>query len=78
MVWNHVCLKVRRLWNGGVVWLRVSMIDGLGSIRKGLLHCHQFYKLLVFLLQYSFSYSCVKAVFLNLQKLRLETLPPST
>lgn len=54
------------------------MINGLGSIRKGLLHCHQFYKLLVFLLQYSFSYSCVEAVFLNLQKLRLETLPPST
>lgn len=54
------------------------MIDGLRSILKGLLHCHQFYKLFVFLLQYNFSYSCVKAVVLNVQKLCLETLPPST
>lgn len=54
------------------------MIDGLRSVCKGLLHCHQFYKLLVFLLQYSFSCSCVKAEFLNLQKMCLEILPPST
>lgn len=70
--------KCVHLWNGSVVWLGVSMIDGLRSIHKGLLHCHQFYKLLVFLLQCSFAYSCIKTVFLNLKMLCLKTLLPST
>lgn len=42
------------------------MIDMLRSIRKDLLHSHQFYKLLVFLLQYSFASSGVKTVFVFL------------
>lgn len=39
------------------------MIDVLRSIRNDLLHCHQFYKLLVFLLQSTFASSGAKIVF---------------
>lgn len=63
VVWTDVCLKVRGTWNGGVVWLGDSMIDVLRSIHKDLLHCHQFYRLPVFLLQHSFAASGAKIVF---------------
>lgn len=39
------------------------MIDVLKSIHKDLLHCHQFYKLLVFLLQYSLASSGAEIMF---------------
>lgn len=62
-MWTDVCLKVLGRWNGCVMWLGVRVIDVLRSIHKDLVHCHQFYKLLVFLLQYSLASSGAEIVF---------------
>jgi len=66
---TDVCLKVRGRWNGGVVWLGDSVIDALRSVRKGVLHCQQFYRLPVLLLRRSFASAGAKVCLMLLLNL---------